>query len=67
MKYKADLSPDSTSLSKASEVLEKQTKKIDQLTTKLAKTNTLKSRHKDHLFGAVVGLAVGLIRAAIGI
>ncbi|WP_182020297.1 AlbA family DNA-binding domain-containing protein [Vibrio diabolicus] len=61
------LSPDDTSLSKISEVLETQTKKIEQLTAELAESNTLKSKLKDHLLGAIVGLVIGAIGAGIGL
>ncbi|EIK0773730.1 ATP-binding protein [Vibrio parahaemolyticus] len=61
------LSLDETALSKLSEVLETQTKKIDQLTADLNESNTLKSKLKDHLLGAIVGVVIGAIGAGIGL
>ena len=61
------LSPDDPSLNKISEVIEIQTKKIEQLTAELAESNTLKSKLKDHSLGAVIGLIIGAIGTGIGL
>ncbi|EMV9318870.1 ATP-binding protein [Vibrio vulnificus] len=60
------LKPDATSLSNLSEVIEMQTKKIEKLTSELAESGSFKSKLKDHLLGAIVGLAVGILGGSIG-
>ncbi|MFO4664444.1 ATP-binding protein [Vibrio cholerae] len=61
------LKPNAPSLSNLSEIIEMQTKKIEELTSELAESGSFKSKLKDHLLGAIVGLVVGVLGGSIGL